>query len=42
MAAEISREMKMVNTPSPKLVSYCNQVEEVDGDVAQLWARWRQ
>ena len=32
---------KMANTPSPKLISCCNQVEEIEGDVAQLWARWR-
>ena len=35
MAAEISGEIKMANTPSPKLFRRCNHVEEVEGDVAQ-------
>jgi len=32
---------KMANTPSPKLVRCYNHVEEVEGNVAQLWARRR-
>lgn len=31
---------KMANTPSPKLVNCCKQVKDVEGSVAQLWARW--
>ena len=34
MAAEIFDEMKMANTPSPKLFRRSSYVEEVEGDVA--------
>ena len=34
MAAEISGEMKMANTPSSKLFRHNSYVEEVEGDVA--------
>ena len=41
MAAKISSEMKIANTPSPKLFRHSSYVEEVEGDMAQLWARRR-
>ena len=41
MGAVSPTRMKMVNTPSPKLIRCYNHIEEVEGNVAQLWARQR-